>query len=105
MSDKEMNNLHQIKEFLSGKESYNTGAYTIFMANVTYESRPLKTLHLQQIEVQYQYVDPPAIFIRNLNPPYYEDFRTEYQNFQHVDGQLIITGTGRDGYWYKVTIE
>lgn len=105
MTDKESFNIGQIKSFLENKRKYNTGAYTIFNADVTYEARPLQTLRLHQVEVQYQYVDPPTIFIHSLNPPYYEDFRTEYQDFLCIDGRLVISGRGRDGYRYKVIIE
>lgn len=104
MNDKETNNLIEISDYLSNKDSYHTGAYTIFKADVTYEARPLKTLYLQQTEVQYQYVDQPAIFIRSLNPPYFDEFRTIYQNFLHREGKLIITGIDKNGISYKVTI-
>lgn len=105
MSDKEVANISQIKDYIVHKNVYHTGACTIFTADVTYESKPLQTLHLQHVEVQYQYVDPPAILIYDLNPPYHEDFRTQYQNFVCENTKLIITGIGKNGYPYKVTIE
>lgn len=105
MTDKEVYNIGQIKEFLAGRDKYNTGAYTIFRATVTYESQNLQTQVLPDTEVQYQYVDQPAIFIHSLNPPYYEQFRTDYQSFTFDGSKLLITGRGMDGYTYKLTIE
>lgn len=105
MTDKEINNIGQIKDFFEGIEKYHTGAYTVFNAHVTFESQKLPYLDLPDVEVNYQYVGQPAIYIHCLNDPYYEEFRTDYQSFMFEDDKLLITGISGDGYRYKVTIE
>ena len=105
MTDKEINNIGEIKDFLEGVEKYHTGAYTVFNAHVTYESQKLPPLDLLDVKVNYQYVGQPAIYIHSFNDPYYEEFRTDFQTFRFENGKLLITGVSGDGYRYKVTIE
>ena len=104
MTDKEIKNIGEIKDFLDGVEKYHTCAYTVFNAHVTYESQKLPTIDLPDVKVNYQYVGQPAIYIHCLNDPYYEEFRTDYQSFKFEGVKLLITGISGDGYRYKVTI-
>lgn len=92
MTDKEIQNISEIRSYLDKKEVVNTGAYSIWNAKVTYESSTLQTIVLSNAEVRYQYSFYPAIIIDQLRPPYYSNFQPKFQDFKYANGTLTILG-------------
>lgn len=105
MTDKEIKNIQEIKEYVDSRETQSTGAYNVWKADVTYESYGLQTQNLRNVEILYQYSDIPQIIINSFNPPYYSVFDPRYQSFKYDGTNLDITGVDNKGNKYKVTIK
>lgn len=106
--DKETNNLMAFASYKELKQmKHLSRARSDFHADVIYEDDVLDTITFNNTPVIYQHSYNNDLTIPVLEPPYYSDFNFRFQNFQFVNGCLVITGAHHDNpsKKYKVTIK
>ena len=106
--DKETNNLMAFASYKERKQmKHLSRARSDFHADVIYEDDVLDAITLNNTPVIYQHSYNNVLTIPALEPPYYSDFNFRFQNFQLVNGCLVITGVHHDdpNKKYKVTLK
>lgn len=104
---KEIDNIQEIQSYIETKANVNhiSKSYSVFFADVIYEDPIYGGLPLNNTEVRWQHSFVNDITIPELLPPYYGNFNCRFQDFKHVNGGLVITGTHNDdpSVRYRVT--
>lgn len=106
--DKETINLMAFASYRELKRmKHLSRARSDFHADVIYEDDVLDAITLNNTPVIYQHSYNNVLTIPALEPPYYSDFNFRFQNFQLVNGCLVITGVHHDdpNKKYKVTLK
>lgn len=106
--DKGMANIQEIQNYAEIKANVNhmSKAHSLFRTDVIYEDPVYGDIFLKNAEVRWQHGFDNDITIPELRPPYYGDFKCKFQDFNYVNGNLVITGTNNDdsSVRYRVTL-